>query len=89
MGTTAVGSELSAFFAPLTDQKPYLHWQHFSPGWRVEEAGAKGLGLVEYCTKCGSWIDTVPNAQLSRQFSPVRRISHVTTRSIVGGAGRI
>jgi hypothetical protein len=67
-GPLPSAAELSAFFAPLTDQKRYLHWQDYSPAWRVEEAGAKGLGLVEYCAKCESvalWVDTVPNAQLS------------------------
>jgi hypothetical protein len=67
-GPLPSAAKLSAFFAPRTDQKPYLHWQDYSPAWRIEEAGAKGLGLVEYCTQCESvslWIDTVPNAQLS------------------------
>lgn len=67
-GPLPSAAELSAFFAPRIDQKPYLHWQDYSPAWRVEDAGAKSLGLVEYCSQCESvslWTDTVPNAQLS------------------------
>jgi hypothetical protein len=60
--------ELMAFFAPLTNQKRGLHWQDCSPAWRIERAGAKGLGVVEYCAKHESvalWVSPVPNAQLS------------------------
>jgi hypothetical protein len=60
--------ETAAFFAPPTNQKQGLHWQDYSPAWRVEQGGAKGLGLVEYCAKCVSvalWVNPEPNAQLS------------------------
>lgn len=67
-GPLPSADELTAFFAPLTNQKRGLHWQGCSPAWRVERAGAKGLGLVEYCAKHESvalWVSPVPNAQLS------------------------
>ena len=61
-------AELGAFFERLTDQRKGLHWQDYSPAWRVEQAGAKGLGLVEYCARCDSvalWSNPEPSAQLS------------------------
>jgi len=67
-GPLPSADELMAFFARLTNQKRGLHWQDGSPAWRVERAGAKGLGLVEYCAKHESvalWVSPVPNAQLS------------------------
>jgi hypothetical protein len=60
--------ELMAFFAPLTNQERRLRWQDGSPAWRVERAGAKGLGLAEYCATHESvalWVSPLPNAQLS------------------------
>lgn len=67
-GALPSAAELTAFFERLTNQKRGLHWQDYSPAWRVEQADAKGLGLVEYCSKCDSvalWVNPEPNAQLS------------------------
>jgi len=67
-GSLPSEAELAAFFERLTNQKRGLHWLDYSPAWRVEQEGAKGLGLVEYCSKCDSvalWGNPEPSAQLS------------------------
>ena len=67
-GALPSAAELAAFFERSTNQKRRLHWLDYSPAWRVEEAGAKGLGLVEYCEKYESvalWVNPDPNAQLT------------------------
>jgi hypothetical protein len=66
-GSLPSEAKLAAFFEHRTNQKRGLHWLDYSPAWRVEEAGAKDLGLVEYCAKCESvalWANPDPNAQL-------------------------
>lgn len=67
-GPPPSAAELTTFFEPLTGQKQGPHWLDYSPAWRVEEGGARDIGLVEVAAKCESvalWINPEPNAQLS------------------------
>jgi hypothetical protein len=61
-------AQLEAFFAAHTTQEQGLHWQDYTPSWRLEKYGAKDLGCIEFCATCESvelWIDPEPNAQLT------------------------
>jgi hypothetical protein len=61
-------AQLEAFFAARTTQEQGLHWQDYTPSWRLEKYGAKDLGCIEFCATCESvelWIDPEPNAQLT------------------------
>lgn len=61
-------AQLEAFFAARTTQEQGLHWQDYTPSWRLEKSGAKYLGFIEFCAACESvelWIDPEPNAQLT------------------------
>ncbi len=66
-GRLPSNEELAAFFAARTTQANGLHWQDYTPTWRLDRFAAKGLGLIEFCAKCETielWIDPEPNAQL-------------------------
>jgi hypothetical protein len=59
--------ESDAFFGPRTTQPHGLHWLDDTPPWRLEESGAKDLGLIELFAKYDSvefWRGLGPNAQL-------------------------
>ena len=61
-------AERTAFFGAPKSQKQGPHWHDYSPEWRLEKAGAKGLALIEYLAQCESvtlWVNPEPNAQLS------------------------
>jgi hypothetical protein len=60
--------ELDAYFSARTTQPEDLYWQYHTPGWGIEKAGGKDLGLVEFCERYDEtelWIDPDPNAQLN------------------------
>jgi hypothetical protein len=60
--------QLSGYFAARTTQTEKLHWQYCTPARRIERAGGKDLGLVDFCAKYDQielWIDPDPNAQLT------------------------
>jgi hypothetical protein len=66
-GPPPSAAETVAFFAAPGDQERHFHWHDYSPAWLLENAGAKGLGLMECFAECESvalWIDPEPSAQL-------------------------
>jgi hypothetical protein len=67
-GRPPSNAETEAFFAARTTRRKGLHWQDYSPSWRIERSGGKDFGLIEFCARCDSvelWIDPDPNAQLT------------------------
>jgi len=61
-------AQLDASFAARTPQEEGLHWQDYTPAWRLERSGGKDLGLIEFCARYDAielWIDPDPNAQLN------------------------
>ncbi len=66
-GPPPSAAETVAFFAAPADQERHFHWHDYSPAWLLENAGAKGLGLLECFAECESvalWVDPEPSAQL-------------------------
>src|SRR5256885_2281828 len=60
-------AETAAFFAAPRESERHPHWHDYSPAWRLEKAGAKGLGLVECLAEYESvalWVNPEPSAQL-------------------------
>ena len=61
-------AQLDAFFAVRGSQDRGLHWQDYTPEWRLERSGGKDLGFIEFCSRYDQielWIDPDPNAQLN------------------------
>ena len=72
-GPLPTDAELDAFFAPRTTQPHGLHWLDDTPPWRLEESGAKDLGLIELFAEYDSvefWRGPEPNAQLILLWLP-------------------
>jgi hypothetical protein len=60
--------QCDAYFAARTAHKEGANWRDHTPAWRLEPAGGKGLGLIEFCAGyeiIEPWIDPDPNAQLN------------------------
>src|SRR6266567_2748189 len=67
LGPPPSDAESVGFFAARSKQEHGLHWQDYTPPWRLEKFGGRDLGLIECCANCESvelWMDAAPNAQL-------------------------
>jgi hypothetical protein len=72
-GPLPSAAQRDAFFAPRTTQPHGLHWLDDTPPWRLEESGAKDLGLIELFAEYDSvefWRGPEPNAQLILLWLP-------------------
>jgi hypothetical protein len=65
-------AQLDAFFEVRNgargSQDWGLHWQDYTPEWRLERSGGMDLGFIEFCARYDQielWIDPDPNAQLN------------------------
>ena len=61
-------AQLGAFFTARGSQDLGLHWQDYTPAWRLGRSGGKDLGFIEFCSRYDQielWIDPDPNAQLN------------------------
>ena len=69
-GPLPIPEELSTFLAARSAKHgaPGSHWLDFVHPQRLEEMGAKNLGLIDLCERCETidlWVDPDPNSQLT------------------------
>lgn len=60
-------TELAAFVAPRTTQKPGSHWLDYGSPRYMQKFGGRDFGLIELCQRCETvelWFETEPNSQL-------------------------